>query len=102
MHTEDQGGAAQAYGDPHEDNHALGGLENPGSRPYVPPPPEVEVHLIWTDPVAGVWGGSDRKVPGHTVKKGSTLAFWPSWVKREITYAHSEGARHFGDRDEIA
>ena len=47
-------------------------------------------------------GGLDGKVPGHKVKKGSTLAFWPSWIRTEITYAQGEGSRHPGGRDAAA
>ena len=31
------------------------------------------------------WGGTDGREPGCKIKKGSTLALWPSRVKTEIT-----------------
>ena len=48
------------------------------------------------------WGGSGEREPGYRVRKGSTLALWPSWVTTKITYAQSEGARHPGGRDATA
>ena len=72
-----------------------GGVENPTGRAHAHgSPPKMEVRPVWTDSVADVGGGGlDYKLPGHMVKKGSTLAFWPSWVRIEITYAQSEGTQ---------
>ena len=48
------------------------------------------------------WGGLGAQEPGYRVKKGSTLALWPSWVRTEITYAQGEGTQHPAGRDAAA
>ena len=71
------------------------------ARMYTEDPPPMDVHPNGSNLLACM-GGLDGKVPGHKVKKGSTLAFWPSWIRTEITYAQGEGSRHPGGRDAAA
>ena len=37
-----------------------------------------------------MWGGGAE--PGYCTKQGSTLSFWPSWIRREIAFAAGEAS----------
>ena len=79
-----------------------GGWKTPGvARMYIEAPPRRKFVRTGEIPWP-VWGGPDGKTPRHMVKKGSTLALWPSWIRTEIAYAQGEGARHPGGQDETA
>ena len=45
------------------------------------------------------WGDTDSRTPGFTTKKGSTLAWWPGWLRTEIAFLYSEGAQSAGMGD---
>ena len=48
-------------------------------------------------PIRGepMWGGGGAE-PGYCTKQGSTLSFWPSWIRREIAFAAGEASRLAG------
>ena len=46
-----------------------------------------------------VWGGGGAE-PGYCTKQGSTLSFWPSWIRREIAFAAGEASRLAGGSPE--
>ena len=45
-----------------------------------------------------MWGGGAE--PGYCTKQGSTLSFWPSWIRREIDFAAGEASRLAGGSPE--
>ena len=59
---------------------------------YRRPPPRWKFERTADIPWPG-WGGQDGRMPLYTVRRGSTLAFRPSWVRAEIAFAQSEGSR---------
>ena len=47
----------------------------------------------------GLCGGGGAE-PGYCTKQGSTLSFWPSWIRREIAFAAGEASRLAGGSPE--
>ena len=86
-------------GSPHANSVAVGGgWKSPGvAKLYTDAPPRWKFERTAEIPWPG-WGGQDGRTPLYTVRKGSTLAFWPSWVRAEIAFAQSEGSRPAGSR----
>ena len=70
-----------------------GGWKSPGvAKLYTDAPPRWKFERTAEIPWPG-WGVQDGRTPLYTVRKGSTMAFWPSWVRAEIAFAQSEGSR---------
>ena len=65
---------------------------------YTEAPPQVEVCPLGKNPMAHVGGGGAE--PGYCAKQGSTLSFWPSWIRREIAFAAGEASRLAGGSPE--
>ena len=65
---------------------------------YTEAPPQVEVCPLGKNPMAHVGGGGAE--PGYCTKQGSTLSFWPSWIRREIAFAAGEASRLAGGSPE--
>ena len=73
-----------------------GGWKSPGvAKLYTDAPPWWKFKRRAKIPWPG-WGGQDGRTPRDTVRKGSTLALWPSWVRAEIAFPQSEGSRPAG------
>ena len=73
-----------------------GGVEVSESRTDVyraPPPPRWKFTRSGKIPWP-MWGGGAE--PGYCTKQGSTLSFWPSWIRREIAFAAGEASRLAG------
>ena len=96
------GGPTQTHGCPHANHHALGGWKTLGvAKMYTEAPPRWKFvrsgEIPWP-----LWGGTGGREPRYKIKKGSTLALWPFWVRTEIVYAQGEGPRRPRGRDATA